>query len=94
MDTAATGDTFDISNNDRLGKSEVRISRSCRLKNDFLSCCWLCLFVYMFSGTSSPSSASSKTDLSHCFAAEINFGACVFVGGVGPAGSRRGQLPD
>lgn len=25
MDTAATGDTFDISNNDRLGKSEVRM---------------------------------------------------------------------
>lgn len=24
MDTAAVGDTFDISNNDRLGKSEVR----------------------------------------------------------------------
>lgn len=25
MDTAATGDTFDISNLDRLGKSEVRM---------------------------------------------------------------------
>lgn len=29
VDTAATGDTFDISNNDRLGKSEVRFLRSC-----------------------------------------------------------------
>lgn len=28
VDTAATGDTFDISNNDRLGKSEVRINPS------------------------------------------------------------------
>lgn len=27
VDTAATGDTFDISNLDRLGKSEVRIHR-------------------------------------------------------------------
>lgn len=27
VDTAATGDTFDISNNDRLGKSEVRIDQ-------------------------------------------------------------------
>ncbi len=27
VDTAATGDTFDISNNDRLGKSEVSISQ-------------------------------------------------------------------
>lgn len=27
VDTAATGDTFDISNNDRLGKSEVRINQ-------------------------------------------------------------------
>lgn len=26
VDTAATGDTFDISNNDRLGKSEVGIN--------------------------------------------------------------------
>ena len=26
VDTAATGDTFDISNNDRLGKSEVTIT--------------------------------------------------------------------
>lgn len=32
VDTAATGDTFDISNNDRLGKSEVRIHQTLRIK--------------------------------------------------------------
>lgn len=29
VDTAAVGDTFDISNNDRLGKSEVRLNQPC-----------------------------------------------------------------
>ena len=32
VDTAATGDTFDISNNDRLGKSEVNTHRKATAK--------------------------------------------------------------
>lgn len=36
MDTAATGDTFDISNNDRLGKSEVRMTLSLFYPRQFI----------------------------------------------------------
>lgn len=41
MDTAATGDTFDISNNDRLGKSEVRI-RGSHGSTSAISDPWIC----------------------------------------------------